>query len=80
MTVHCLDPALPLFRLTGGESSVFYAPGHVATSPSEELVRRAAAAQAAWRRLAEAPFAPECLTLYPNNRCNLACGYCFAAD
>ena len=80
MTVHCLDPALPLFRLTRGEASVFYAPGHVATSPSEELVRRAEEAQAAWRRLAEAPFAPECLTVYPNNRCNLACGYCFAVE
>ena len=30
-------------------------------------------------RLAEAPFAPRCLTIYLNNRCNLACGYCWAA-
>jgi len=79
MAIHRLDSALPLFRLTRGGSSVFYAPGHVAPAPSEELLRCAEEAQAAWRRLAEAPFAPECLTLYLNNRCNLACGYCFAA-
>ncbi|MBN1201617.1 MAG: radical SAM protein [Anaerolineae bacterium] len=29
------------------------------------------------RRLSE-PFAPECLTLYLNNECNLACVYCYA--
>jgi sulfatase maturation enzyme AslB (radical SAM superfamily) len=79
MAIHRLDPALPLFRVTRGGESVFYAPGHVAVAWSEELVRCATEAQAAWRRLAEAPFAPECLTLYLNNRCNMACGYCFAA-
>lgn len=74
-----LHPALPLFRLTGGRAGVFYAPGHVATAFSEELLRCAEQAQGAWRRLAETPFAPECLTLHLNNRCNLACGYCYAA-
>lgn len=78
-TIDRLDPALPLFRLTRGRSSAFYSPGHVTTALSEELVRYAEEARAAWLRLAEAPFAPECLTLYLNNRCNLACGYCFAA-
>lgn len=34
---------------------------------------------AAWRRLAEEPFAPECLTIYLSNHCNLACSYCYAA-
>ncbi len=79
MTTERLDPALPLFRLRRGGSSVFYAPGHVATASSEELARCAGEARAAWLRLADAPFAPECLTLYLNNRCNLACGYCYAA-
>lgn len=79
MAIHQLDPALPLFRLTRGGSAVFYAPGHVAPALSDELVRRAADALAARRRLAEDRFAPECLTVYLNNRCNLACGYCFAA-
>ncbi|MDR2549544.1 MAG: radical SAM protein [Desulfobulbus sp.] len=38
--------------------------------------RRAAAAREQWR---EAPYRPECLTVYLGNRCNLGCGYCFAA-
>jgi oxygen-independent coproporphyrinogen-3 oxidase len=63
----------------GGGWRVYYAPGCLATGPSEELLRCAGKAQAAWQRLAEAPFAPECLTIYLNNRCNLACGYCYAA-
>jgi sulfatase maturation enzyme AslB (radical SAM superfamily) len=79
LAVERLDPELPLFLLMRGGASVFYAPGHVALEWSDELVRCAAEAQARWRALAEAPFAPECLTLYLNNRCNLACGYCFAA-
>jgi uncharacterized protein len=29
------------------------------------------------RQLAENPFAPECLTLYLHNQCNLACAYCY---
>ena len=79
MAIHRLDPELPLFRATRGESAVFYAPGHVAAGFTGELVECAEQARAAWQRLAEATFAPECLTLYLNNRCNLACGYCFAA-
>ena len=79
MAIHRLDSALPLFRVTRGGRSVYYAPGHVAAAWSEDLLRCAAEAQAAWRRLADIPFAPECLTLYLNNRCNMACGYCFAA-
>lgn len=74
-----LDPSLPLFRIQGGDSSRFYAPGFLAASCSEELRQRAAEALERWRRLAEAPFAPECLTIYLSNRCQLACGYCFAA-
>jgi len=34
----------------------------------EELLRCAGEAQAAWQRC-RAPFAPECLTIYLNNRC-----------
>ena len=72
-------PTLPVFRLQRGGASVLYAPGHVAAASSEELLRCAQEAQASFERLAEAPFAPECLTIYLNNRCNLACGYCYAA-
>ncbi|WP_310600611.1 radical SAM protein [Desulfobulbus sp.] len=38
--------------------------------------RRAAAAREQWR---QAPYRPECLTVYLGNQCNLGCGYCFAA-
>jgi sulfatase maturation enzyme AslB (radical SAM superfamily) len=43
------------------------------------LRQRAAEASERWRQLAEASFAPECLTIYLSSRCQLACGYCFAA-
>jgi uncharacterized protein len=33
----------------------------------------------AWETLAAKPFAPECLTVYLSNRCNLGCSYCYAA-
>ena len=79
MAIHRLDPELPLFRVARGGRAVYYAPGHVAAELTGELVVCAEEALAAWQRLAETPFAPECLTIYLNNRCNLACGYCFAA-
>ena len=41
-----------------------------------ELWRRAELAIAEARRLQEERFAPECLTLYMNNECNLDCVYC----
>lgn len=44
-----------------------------------ELVRRAESARARWSGLASRPYEPVCLTLYLDNRCNLACGYCYAA-
>lgn len=31
-----------------------------------------------WEKTKNAPFAPECLTVYLSNRCNLACRYCYA--
>lgn len=40
------------------------------------LWRRAGNAVAAAGRQQEEPFSPECLTLYMNNECNLACVYC----
>lgn len=43
------------------------------------LIDRARQAQRAWDTLAEAPYAPVCLTVYLSNRCNLGCSYCFAA-
>jgi uncharacterized protein len=43
-----------------------------------ELGRRAELAVARARQWSEAPFSPECLTLYMNNACNLSCAYCYA--
>lgn len=43
------------------------------------LIDQARQAQRAWETLAEAPYAPVCLTVYLSNRCNLGCSYCFAA-
>jgi hypothetical protein len=40
------------------------------------LEERGEAVTREWRRLAESPFEPECLTLYLSNRCNLKCSYC----
>jgi coproporphyrinogen III oxidase-like Fe-S oxidoreductase/pyruvate-formate lyase-activating enzyme len=79
MAIERIDPGLPLFRLARRGCNAFYAPGHVARTSSNALRRCAEEAQVAWQSLAEAPFAPVCLTLYLNNRCNLACGYCYAA-
>lgn len=44
-----------------------------------ELRRHAAEAEAKWAARQTAPFAPVCLTVYPSNRCNSACGYCYSA-
>jgi sulfatase maturation enzyme AslB (radical SAM superfamily) len=43
-----------------------------------ELRHRAELAVAGARQWQEAPFGPECLTLYVNNECNLGCVYCYA--
>lgn len=43
------------------------------------LTAQARQARRAWEKLAEAPFAPVCLTVYLSNRCHLGCSYCFAA-
>lgn len=51
------------------------------TSPwkaANDLRRHAAHALEAWSDLHERPFAPVCLTLYLNERCELACRYCFS--
>ncbi|MEK7405401.1 MAG: radical SAM protein [Acidobacteriota bacterium] len=77
------DPSLPIFRLTLGGQPVLYAPGCVAASRDGDslngLREHARRAVEEWNRRAEAPFAPERLTVYLSNRCNLACPYCFAA-
>ncbi|MCX6615018.1 MAG: radical SAM protein [Acidobacteria bacterium] len=44
-----------------------------------ELRRYAERAIGTWSRRLEAPFAPECLTVYLSNQCNLACPYCFSS-
>ena len=43
-----------------------------------ELWRRAKWAVAETAARQAEPFNPECLTLYPNNECNLRCVYCYA--
>jgi sulfatase maturation enzyme AslB (radical SAM superfamily) len=43
------------------------------------LAEYAARANRAWRRLQDQPYRPICLTIYPTNRCNLHCVYCFSA-
>lgn len=52
--------------------------GTEARELADELAQHGKAAALAWQDLAERPFAPECLTLYLSNRCNLACSYCYA--
>lgn len=49
-----------------------------ATVLASQLVQHGQQAARAWRSLGVRPFAPECLTLYLSNRCNLACSYCYA--
>jgi len=44
-----------------------------------ELRRHAVEAQQIWTEAQTRPFAPVCLTVYPNNECNLICKYCYAA-
>lgn len=43
-----------------------------------ELAHRARAAQARWDGQLSQPYEPVCLTVYLENRCNLACSYCYA--
>ncbi len=45
---------------------------------SEYLLQKAEAAIQAQKCWQEAPFSPECLTLYLHNQCNLRCLYCYA--
>ena len=51
-------------------------PGAHGTGWAGELRRRAARSASTSGR--EAPFRPECLTLYLHNECNLGCTYCYA--
>jgi uncharacterized protein len=87
-----LDPGLPIFLVAGGATTVAYTPGHLAVIRPEDgagegLARAASALKAAalqtvekWRQRQVEPYAPECLTVYLNNRCNLRCSYCYAAS
>jgi sulfatase maturation enzyme AslB (radical SAM superfamily) len=58
----------------GGEDA-----GSASARMARTLEDRARRALTSWRVLADRPFEPECLTLYLSNRCNLGCGYCYAA-
>lgn len=44
-----------------------------------KLEAEARIARDVWQARAAAPFRPECLLLYLNNRCNCRCVYCYAA-
>ncbi len=48
------------------------------TGLAEKLRQHARQAQIAWQEHLRRPFYPLCLTLYLNNECNLACGYCYS--
>ena len=67
-----VDALQQLFTGGGGDD-------HHVRSLAGALERRAEQAVAAWERLGQAPFEPECLTVYLSNSCNLGCSYCFAA-
>jgi sulfatase maturation enzyme AslB (radical SAM superfamily) len=58
------------------EAEIFGAPPP--SSPIAELVRHATGAKARWNALFTQPYDPVCLTLYLDNRCNLACAYCYS--
>lgn len=49
-----------------------------AVSPAARLIHAAESAQREATAASQAPFAPECLTLFLNNACNLSCRYCHA--
>ena len=87
------DTVLPIFRDDEPEGTLFYTPGFttyvtgvamaqvdaciVGRDATHPLVRQA---YTVLERAAEQrgrAFAPECLTLYLNNECNLSCRYCF---
>jgi len=46
---------------------------------ARRLEARGREAHRSWQELVARPFEPECLTVYPSNRCNLACSYCYTA-
>jgi sulfatase maturation enzyme AslB (radical SAM superfamily) len=45
-----------------------------------ELIQASSGAVEAWQTKHQATFRPHCLTLYPQNDCNLACSYCFSTS
>ncbi|NOH02562.1 MAG: radical SAM protein [Chloroflexi bacterium] len=52
--------------------------GATLTETAQTLAQAALTAEQAWETHLSKPFTPVCLTLYPHNRCNLACPYCFS--
>ncbi|MCP3889897.1 MAG: radical SAM protein [Desulfobulbaceae bacterium] len=46
----------------------------------EELIAVAQRNVQTWQKMSHQPFAPECLTLYLSNQCNLSCSYCWSDD
>lgn len=52
--------------------------GITLTEAAQTLVQAALTVEQAWEKHLSKPFTPVCLTLYPHNRCNLACSYCFS--
>ncbi|MDL1940982.1 radical SAM protein [Chloroflexi bacterium CFX2] len=52
--------------------------GVTLTEAAQTLVQTASAVEQAWEAHLSKPFMPMSLTLYPHNRCSLACPYCFS--
>lgn len=89
-----ISDTLPLFCEYLPDAVVYYTPGYavcVRGADADDLAARITAedgthplmeqARAVTERLQQPPpdYSPECLTLYLNNECNLACSYCFVA-
>lgn len=53
--------------------------GPCANTPGHNLWQRATTVLDSWKTRTHIPFAPECLTIYLNNACNLQCMYCYTA-
>ena len=70
------------FAIVGGQAGPFerdLLSSGGGTRHAAELRRHARAAQEAWADAETRPFAPVCLTVYVDNRCNLACEYCYSS-
>lgn len=74
---------MPVRRPVAEALKAFWSSGGAVDPALEQkatwLVTQANSTMSSWRAWEEQEFAPECLTLYPSNACNLACRYCYSA-